>query len=136
MGRIFCLDIGEKRIGIAVSDPLFITAQGLETYERKTEPEDIAYITQKSKQWDAETILAGLPVNMNGTKGPQAQKVMEFTERLEAETRLKTVLWDERLSTRAAERILIDANVSRAKRRKVIDKMAAVQILQSYLDTL
>lgn len=136
MGRIICLDIGEKRIGIAASDPLFITAQGIETYTRKTEAEDIGYLVKKIRQWDTVRLVVGLPVNMNGTKGPQAQKVMEFTEALEEACGLKAIYSDERLSTMAAERILIEADVSRAKRKKVIDKMAAVQILQSYLGTI
>lgn len=136
MGRIICLDIGEKRIGIAASDPLFITAQGIETYTRKTVAEDIDNLVQKIKQWEAVRLIVGLPVNMNGTKGPQVQKVMEFTKVLEEACGMQAVYFDERLSTMAAERILIDADVSRAKRKKIIDKMAAVQILQSYLGTI
>ncbi len=136
MGRIICLDIGEKRIGIAVSDPLFITAQGIETYTRKSEEQDLEYLSQMIRRWDASRLLAGLPLNMNGTKGPQAQKVEEFTEALGQKANLRPEYWDERLTTKAAERILIEADMSRAKRKKVIDKMAAVQILQSFLETL
>ena len=136
MGRIICLDIGDKRIGIALSDPLFITAQGLETYTRTTEEKDIEYIAQKMQQWGADTILAGLPLNMNGTTGPQAIKVQDFVSLLEQRTGLKAKYQDERLTTVAAEKILIQADVSRAKRRLVIDKLAAVHILQCYLDSL
>jgi putative Holliday junction resolvase len=136
MGRIICLDIGEKRIGVAVSDPLFITAQGIETYNRINEEEDVRCLTQKIRQWDADRLLVGLPLNMNGSKGPQAQKVEEFAEMLGQAAGLYPEYWDERLTTKSAERILIAADVSRAKRKKVIDKMAAVQILQSFLQTL
>jgi putative Holliday junction resolvase len=135
LGRIICLDIGEKRIGIAVSDPLFITAQGLETYNRSEEEKDIAYIAGKMASVGADRLLLGLPLNMNGTAGPQAEKVMAFAKTLEEKTGVKAEFQDERLTTRAAEQILLQADLSRAKRKKVIDKMAAVQILQSYLDS-
>ncbi len=115
---------------------MFITAQGLETYNRKTKEEDVLYISRKMKEYNADKLLAGLPYNMNGTLGPQAEKVMSFVSEIERETGVKAVYFDERLSTKAVERILIEADVSRAKRKNVIDKLAAVSILQNYLDSI
>jgi putative holliday junction resolvase len=128
------LDIGSKRIGIAVSDELGFTAQGLETLASKnpeTDAENIANIVEK---YSVTEIVVGMPYNMNGTEGPQVQKVREFMERMEAKIGLPLREWDERLSTAAAERTLLEADMSRAKRRKVVDKLAAVLILQGYLD--
>lgn len=134
--RILALDVGDKRIGVAVSDPLRITAQGVETYNRREEKEDVAYLAALAKEKDAEYILCGLPRNMNGTIGPQAEKVQAFAALLEEASGIPIRFWDERLTTVSMERMLIEADVSRQKRRKVIDKLAAVAILQSYLDTL
>ena len=132
--KIIGLDVGDKRIGIAVSDALRITAQGVETYVRKTEQDDVQYIAGMFRNLDAEKIVCGLPKNMNGSIGPQAQKVMEFAELVGNAAGVQVEYFDERLTTALAERVLIEADMSRSKRRKVIDKMAAVTILQSYLD--
>ncbi|MEZ4357035.1 MAG: Holliday junction resolvase RuvX [Eubacteriales bacterium] len=136
MKRIICLDIGEKRIGIALSDPLFITAQGVETYERKNTSADIEYLVNKAKTLGADVFLVGLPLNMNGSFGPQAEKIKSFAEKIKKASKMELKYFDERLTTKEAEKVLIAADLSRAKRRKVIDKMAAVVILQSYLDTI
>ncbi len=129
------LDVGDKRIGISLSDPLRITAQGLETFERKaTEAEDIAYIGELIKKHDVEYIVCGLPKNMNGTVGPQAEKVQALMDAVKAALGIRVEYIDERLTTMLVERTLIEADVSRSKRRKVVDKLASVTILQGYLD--
>lgn len=133
--RIMGLDLGDVTIGIAVSDPLGWTAQGIETIRRKgREADDLARLAQLIKEWEIEKIVLGLPRNMNGTMGPRAEKTLEFKERLEEFTGLPVVTWDERLSTVAAQRTLLEADMSRGKRRKVVDKLAAVFILQGFLD--
>ena len=135
MNRILALDVGEKRIGIAVSDPLHITAQGLENYNRKgTEKEDFEYITAIIKEKQVSTIVCGNPLNMNGSVGPQAEKVQAFARALGEHTGLSVELWDERLTSREVERLMIDADVSRKRRREVTDMLAAQRILQSYMD--
>ncbi len=135
MNRILALDVGEKRIGIAVSDPLHITAQGLENYNRKgTESEDFEYITVIIKEKQVGTIVCGNPLNMNGSVGPQAEKVQAFAKALSEYTGLSVKLWDERLTSREVERLMIDADVSRKRRREVTDMLAAQRILQSYMD--
>ena len=131
--RIMCVDMGEKGIGIAVSDLLGITAQGVETYTRKGE-NDAQYIADKAKELGASLIVAGLPLNMNGTEGPAVEKVRAFMSEVE-ELGVKVAYQDERMTTMSAERTLIEADMSREKRRKVIDKVAAVYILRGYLDT-
>ncbi len=133
MKKVLGVDIGEKRIGIAVSDALGMTAQGVETYARKGEG-DAAYIADKAKSFGAELVVAGLPLNMNGSEGPAAQNVRAFMAEVEA-LGLRIHFQDERLTTVSAERMLIEADVSRKKRRQVVDKLAAVYILGAYLDT-
>ncbi len=133
MKKVLGLDIGEKRIGIAVSDALGMTAQGVETYARKGEG-DAAYIADKARELGASIIVAGLPLNMNGSEGPAAQNVRAFMAEVEA-MGLPVIFQDERLTTVSAERMLIEADVSRKKRRQVVDKLAAVYILSAYLDT-
>jgi len=129
------LDVGEKRIGIAVSDPLHITAQGLENYNRKnTEDEDFAHIASIIKEKQVGTIVCGNPLNMNGSVGPQAEKMKIFADALSEFTGLPVKLWDERLTSREVERLMIDADVSRKRRREVTDMLAAMRILQSYMD--
>ncbi len=125
------MDIGEKRIGIAVSDLLGMTAQGVETYVRKGEG-DAEYIASKAKELGAATVVAGLPLNMNGSEGPAVQKVREFMSEVER-LGLEVKYQDERLTTVSAERTLLEADMSRQKRRQVIDKLAAVYILTAYL---
>ena len=132
--RIAALDVGEKRVGIAISDAFGWTAQGLETYQRTEESKDCGYIAELLMDKGAERVVVGLPRNMDGSLGPQADYVMAFVKALSAYTDVPVVFWDERLSTAAARRTLLEADVSREKRRKVIDKMAAVHILQGYLD--
>ncbi|ADC50428.1 hypothetical protein BpOF4_11875 [Alkalihalophilus pseudofirmus OF4] len=134
--RALGLDVGTKTVGIALSDELGWTAQGIETLRRNEEdPEsDFLKIAELAKQNDVETIVIGLPKNMNGTIGPSGERCMEFADSLKEHVDCEFVMWDERLTTVAAERMLVSADVSRKKRKKVIDKMAAVMILQGYLD--
>ncbi len=135
--RILALDLGDKTIGVAASDLLLITAQGVEVIRRTSLARDLERLKQLVAEYEVQTILIGLPKNMNGTIGPRGETTKQFGEKVEqAFPGVKVVLWDERLSTVAAERSLIAANVSRAKRKQVIDKMAAVFILQGYLDSL
>jgi len=135
--RILALDVGDKTIGIAVSDELGLTAQGLEVIRRTSPAADFDRLTELVTAYNVDTILIGLPKNMNGTIGPRGEAVQRFAAEVEAAFPGRAVkLWDERLSTVAAERSLIAADVSRRRRRQVIDKMAAVFILQGYLDSL
>ena len=136
MDRIVGLDVGSKRIGIAVSDPMQWTAQGVETYTRKEdEPEqDAQYIAEVITGYQANTVVCGFPKNMNGTVGPQAEKVKAFMDEVLKCVEVEVIYWDERLTTVSAHRTLIEADMSRKKRKKVVDKLAAVYILQSYLD--
>ena len=134
MKKIMGFDVGDKRIGVALSDALLITAQGVESYTRKSLEEDLAHLVALYRESGAEAVVCGFPKNMNGTVGPQAKKVEEFMQAFAEKTGARVVYWDERMTTMQAERILLEADVSRGKRRKVIDKLAAVVILQSYLD--
>ncbi len=135
MGKLLGLDVGDKTIGIAVSDELKWTAQGLMTLKRVGEKKDIAAILELVEAHDIEEIVIGLPKNMNNTLGEQAEKVLKFTKRLEARLpELKITLWDERLTTSAADKVLIEADISRKKRKKVVNTLAAVLILQGNLD--
>jgi putative Holliday junction resolvase len=128
------LDVGSKRIGVAVSDPLGVTAQGVETLVRKSLEADLRSVEDLVQRYQAGEILVGMPYNMDGSEGPQAAKVRELMALISERVSLPVKEWDERLSTVAAERVLIEADMSRAKRRKVVDKLAAVIILQAYLD--
>ncbi|MGC8906932.1 MAG: Holliday junction resolvase RuvX [Desulfomonilaceae bacterium] len=132
--RILALDIGSKRIGIAVSDELGLTAQGLESHTCSDLGSDLAYIVALAQRYEAQEIVVGMPYNMNGTEGPQVEKVRAIVSQMHELTHIPIKEWDERLSTAAAERTLLEANMSRGKRRKVVDKLAAVIILQGYLD--
>ena len=131
--RILAIDLGEKRIGLAVSDLLGITAQGLPTIHIKSEQEICQKIMEVIKEKNVDRIVFGLPKNMNGTLGPQAKKVQEYAQKLEKLSNLPVDFEDERLSTVRAEQVLLEADTSRAKRKKVVDKLAAMIILQSYL---
>ncbi|MDO7788703.1 Holliday junction resolvase RuvX [Desulforamulus aquiferis] len=134
--RIMGLDVGDKTIGVAISDPLGWTAQSIEVIRRKDNiDQDLSRLGELVKEYSVERFLVGMPKNMNGTIGPQGEKVMEFIEQLKRKIDLPVKIWDERLSTVAAERTLLEADVSRSKRKKVIDKMAAAVILQGYLDS-
>ncbi|HHV72177.1 MAG TPA: Holliday junction resolvase RuvX [Clostridia bacterium] len=134
--RIMGLDVGSKTIGVAVSDPLGWTAQGIETIRRKNKEQDFLRIGQLIEEYEVERIVVGLPKNMNGTIGVKGEEILEFVEDLKKEFQVEVDLWDERLTTVAAEKSLIKADVRREKRKKVIDKLAAVLILQGYLDYL
>ena len=134
-GRIMGLDIGDKTIGVAVSDLMGLTAQGVTTIKRVGKKKDIEAIKQIIAEKQVNKIVSGLPKNMKGTVGPQGEKVQKFCELLKEETNLPIEFWDERLSTVAAERSLIEGNVRRENRKKVIDMLAAVIILQGYLDS-
>ncbi len=134
--RIMALDVGSKRIGVALSDPLKITAQGLQTFQRTTLEEDIKGLWKLMDEHEVSQLVVGLPKNMDGSVGFKAEEVQQFVADLTAERKIEVIWIDERLTTVSAERTLLEADVSRAKRKKVIDKMAAVIILQSYLDRL
>ena len=134
--RILGVDLGEKRVGLALSDSLGITAQGVETIHVKGEHEICSKIMKVIKEKAVDKIVFGLPKNMNGTLGPQAEKVQKIAQKLKKLSNLPIDYEDERLSTMSAEKVLLEADTSRAKRKKVIDRLAAVIILQSYLDRL
>jgi len=134
--RALALDIGDKTIGVAASDLLGITAQGIETIRRTSNKEDLKRLGELIAQFEAKTFVIGFPKNMNGTEGTRCELVKKFAEKLSsAFPQVNQIFWDERLSTVAATKNLIAADVSRKKRKKVIDKMAAVYILQGYLDS-
>ena len=132
--RIVALDVGDRRIGIAVSDPLGITAQPLETYTRVGYGPDSRHIAQIAEKYETDQILCGLPRNMDGTQGFQVEKVKEFAAKLE-ELGLSVQYYDERMTTMLAEGALLEANMRREDRKKKVDMVAAVVILQSYLDS-
>ncbi len=132
--RIMCLDIGEKRIGVAVSDPLGITAQGLDVIHRKGIKKDLLQIRRFIDNYQAEELILGLPLNMDGTKGEKAEEILRLQSFLAERLPVPVKTWDERLTTVAAQRVLLDGNVTRSGRKKVIDKLAAVFILENYLN--
>jgi len=134
--RVLALDTGEKRIGVAVSDPLGIIAQGVTVITRKDPETDLNEIKRIVEEYKADSIVIGMPVNMDGTKGKSAEKVNEFVEVLKGRLSIPVYTYDERLSTKESEKFLISADVSRKKRKQVIDKMAAQLILESYLERL
>ncbi len=134
MERYLGIDLGTRRIGVAVSDELGLTAQALPTLEGETEDEALATIRTLIDRYGVQEVVVGLPKNMNGTLGPMAERALAFAKRLQEEGRTRVTMWDERLTSRAAERLLIEANVRRARRRRAIDQMAAVLILQGFLD--
>ena len=137
--RVLGLDYGSKTVGVAVSDPLGLTAQRVETIWRKQENKlrrTLARIEELVKEYQAERIVIGLPRNMNYTIGERAEKSLEFGEMVEKRTGLPVIMWDERLTTREAERALMEAGVRRENRKDYLDSVAAVLILQGYLDSL
>ena len=137
MKRYLGLDIGDRTIGIAVSDPLGLTAQGVETIRRKNLEKDLARLGELMEQYETRSLVSGYPKNMNGTEGDRCEVVKAFLEKVKKQyPDVEIALWDERLATVAATRSLLEGDVSRKKRKKVIDKMAAVFILQGYLDSL
>ncbi|HPD60211.1 MAG TPA: Holliday junction resolvase RuvX [Thermodesulfobacteriota bacterium] len=133
--RFLGLDIGSKRIGLALSDELGITAQGLTTLTRTTPGNDIRKLLEIAGQHRVEKIVIGLPKNMNGTLGKSAEQVLSFIQVMKEKTAIPIDVWDERLSTVAVNRTLISANVRRRHRKEVVDKLAAVYILQGFLDS-
>ena len=133
------LDYGTKTVGVAISDALGLTAQGIETIERKEENKlrrTCARIEELIREYEVEKIVLGFPKHMNNDVGERAEKSLEFKAMLERRTGLEVVMWDERLTTVAAERTLIESKIRREDRKKYIDKIAAVFILQGYLDSL
>lgn len=133
--RVMGLDVGDKTVGVAISDPLGWTAQGVEVIRRDgNASREMKRLTALVRQYGVEQVVVGLPRNMNGTLGPQGEKVLAFVRSLQSGLGLPVETWDERLSTVAAEKLLVSADVSRSRRKRVIDKIAAVIILQGYLD--
>lgn len=137
--RIMGLDFGSKTVGVAISDPLGITAQGIEIVRRQSENklrQTLARIEQLIAEYEVDTIVLGFPKNMNNTIGERANKSLEFKESLERRTGLSVIMWDERLTTVEANRTLIEGNIRREDRKNYVDKLAAVFILQGYLDSI
>ena len=137
--RILGLDYGSKTVGVAVSDPLGLTAQKVETIWRKQENklrQTLARIEELIAEYEVEKIVLGFPKNMNNTVGERAEKALEFGEMLKKRTGLEVIMWDERLTTVASEKVLMESGVRRENRKKVIDQIAASMILQGYLDSL
>jgi len=134
--KLLGIDYGDVRIGLAVSDDLGWTAQGALVLKRSAPEKDLERIGQFIRERGVERIVLGWPRNMNGTSGPRAQLSEQFAEQLRARFALPVELWDERLSTMAAERVLLEADVSRKKRKQVVDQMAAAIILQNYMDVM
>lgn len=134
--RILGLDVGQKTIGVAVSDPLGFTAQGITTIRREKKSKDIEELKKICDEYKVETIVIGLPKNMNGTIGFAGEKIQEFSELIKEEIGIKIEFWDERLTTVAAHRAMLEADLSRGKRKKIVDKIEASYILQGYLDRI
>lgn len=134
--RILGLDVGQKTIGVALSDPLGFTAQGITTIRREKKSKDIEEIKKICDEYKVETIVIGLPKNMNNSIGFAGEKIMEFSQLIKEEIDIKIEFWDERLTTVAAHRAMLEADLSRGKRKKIVDKIAATYILQGYLDRL
>ncbi len=136
MGRVMALDVGNVRIGIAVSDLMGIIANPLETYTRKGDIQrDAKYIADLAKSKEVSLFISGLPLSLNGSENEQTQKTREFIDELKKHTDIPVQFMDERFTTISAERVLIEGNVRRENRKKVIDKVAATIILQNYLDS-
>lgn len=135
MERILGLDVGDKYIGVAVSDLLQLTAQGLKTIKRVGKKKDFLELEEIIDEYDIKKVVVGLPKNMNGTIGPQSEKVLKFGEKIKNKFNIDVIYIDERMTTMSAERILIEGNVRRENRKQYIDKIAASFILQSYLNS-
>ncbi|MDF0644521.1 MAG: Holliday junction resolvase RuvX [Nitrospira sp.] len=134
--RILALDYGTKRIGVALSDELGWTAQPLETFERRTLDRDIAHVASLVGSHEVGQVVLGFPLQLDGREGPAVQAMRQFADRLEQGLPVPVVLWDERMTTKAAEDLLIAADVSRKKRKGAVDRVAAAILLQSYLASL
>jgi putative Holliday junction resolvase len=135
VGRVLGLDVGSRRIGVAVSDPLGITAQGLDTLERRTKRQDFEHLQRVIQEYDVREIVVGLPLRMSGAEGIQSDKMQVFAEELRKRFRLPVHLWDERLSSAEANRLLRETELSIEKRGKAVDRMAAVLILQGWMES-
>lgn len=134
--RILALDVGKRRIGLAISDPLGITAQGLPTLERTTIREDLGRLGALTREREVALFLIGEPLHMSGDKSRQAQYIRDFGQRLTQVTGVPVQFWDERLTTVQAQRVLKESGISIEKRARAVDKLAAVILLESYLDSL
>ncbi len=132
-GRVLALDLGKRRIGMAISDPLGVTAQGLETFVRTNMREDLERLAELIRRREVGLILMGLPIHMSGREGRQAEWARDFGRRIQARTGLAVEFWDERLTTLEAERVLRESGISMAKRARAVDRLAAVILLGSYL---
>ena len=132
--RVLGLDVGTRRIGLAVTDPLGITAQGLETLERKNKKQDFAYLNRVLREYGVKEIVVGLPLRMSGEEGTQSEKIRIFAEQLGKKFGLPVHFWDERLTSAEANRFLRDSELSIEKRAKAVDRMAAVLILQGWME--
>jgi len=135
MRRVLALDVGSRRIGVAVSDPLGITAQGLETIQRQNKRKDWEALAAVLKKYDVGEIVVGLPLRLSGAEGTQSEKMRRFADDLHAHFGLPVHLWDERWTSTEANRLLRETNLSIEKRGKAVDRMAAVLILQSWLES-
>jgi putative Holliday junction resolvase len=133
-GRILALDVGKKRIGLAVSDEMGWTAQGLDTLERTRIRDDLTRLKELAEQWNIETLLVGEPLHMSGETSRQSEYTREFAERLKEHLSLPVIFWDERLTSVQAERVLRETGASLEKRKQSIDRLAAVLLLESYLE--
>lgn len=131
--RIMGLDVGDKNIGVAISDLLGLTAQGIKTITRA---DCIKVLKRIIEEYEVESIVVGIPKMLNGTVGIQGEKVLKFVDELKTDIPLPVSLWDERLSTISAERVLLEANLKRKKRKSLRDKVSAIVILQNYLDSI
>lgn len=136
MKRILGLDLGQKTIGVAISDPLGFTAQGLTTIRRSIKEKDIEELKKICEDYKVESIVIGLPKNMNGTIGPSGEIAMAFGKLIEEQLEIEVKFWDERLTTVAAHKAMLEADLSRSKRKKIVDKVASTYILQGYLDMI
>lgn len=134
MNRLMGLDVGDRTIGVALSDPLMITAQGLKTIRRENYKKDLAEIKTIINSYEVNKIIVGLPKRLDGTIGIQSEKVIKFADKLKKDLQIPIEFQDERFTTSLSEKILINADVKRKKRKEVIDKLAAVQILATYID--
>jgi putative pre-16S rRNA nuclease len=134
-GRILAIDYGSRRMGLAVSDPLGITAQGLETLQRKNKRSDFARLERVLREYQVREIVLGNPLRMSGEEGRQSQKVAEFAEELRKKFDVPVHLWDERLTSAEANRLLREAELSIEKRAQAVDRMAAILILQSWMQS-
>ena len=137
--RIMGLDFGSKTVGVAISDPLFLTAQGIEIVRRKAPGklrQTLARINELKEEYEVGKIVLGFPKNMNNTEGERCEKTLEFKEMLERRTGLPVVMWDERLTTVEADRTMMETGIRRENRKEYVDMIAAVFILQGYLDYL